>query len=75
MAAYAEQLDRTVLQFVCNEPGPWSREELLREFDSRVEAADALGRLIARGLILEMEGGFVVASASGRYAHSMSEEN
>ena len=51
---YAGQLDGMVLQIICNEPGPWDREELLREFDSRVHASDALRRLIARGLVLEV---------------------
>lgn len=71
---YAGQLDGMVLQTICEEPGPWNRDELLREFDSRKEASDALRRLIGRGLVLGMDGGFVVASASGRYAHAMSEE-
>jgi hypothetical protein len=74
MAAYAGQLDGMMLQVICDEPGPWNREELLREFSSRTEASDALGRLVSRGLVLKMESGFVVASAAGRYAHSMSEE-
>lgn len=74
MTAYAGQLDGLVLQMICDEPGPWKREELLREFESRTEADDALERLIARALVLEMDDGFVVASASGRYAHAVSEE-
>jgi hypothetical protein len=72
--AYAGQLDGLVLQTICDEPGPWSEGELLREFDSRSHASDALRRLIGRGLVLEMAGEFIVASASGRYAHAMSEE-
>ncbi len=74
MAAYAGQLDGMVLQIVCDEPGPWKKDELVREFDSPVDASDSLRRLIGRGLVLEMGSGFVVASASGRYANAVSEE-
>lgn len=63
-----------MLQTVCDEPGPWKREELLREFDSPVHASDSLRRLIAGGLVLEMADDFVVASATGRYANAVSEE-
>jgi hypothetical protein len=72
---YAGQLDGLILQTLCDEPGPWETEELLRDFDSRVHASDSLRRLIGRGLALKMEGGFVVASAAGRYANAISEES
>jgi hypothetical protein len=35
---------------------------------------DAISRLVARGLVLRMRGGFVVASAAGRYANAVGEE-
>jgi hypothetical protein len=53
--------------------GPWTREELQREFDG-IAAVDALTRLVARGLAVKMEGGFFAATASGRYAHVVEEE-
>ena len=70
---YADHLDGLVLQALCDEPGPWNRDELLREFDSRVHASDSLRRLIVTGLVLEMDDDFVVASATGRYANAVSE--
>ena len=72
--AYAGQLDGLVLQTICEEPGPWKKEELMREFESRVDASDALRRLIGRGLVLTIGDDFVVASATGRYANAVSEE-
>lgn len=71
---YAGQLDGLVLQTICNEPGPWKREELMREFDSCIDASDSLRRLLAGGLVLKMADDFVVASAVGRYANAISEE-
>ena len=69
--AYADQYDSLVLQVMCDEPGPWVREELEREFSDRVEAADALNRLRMRGLVIDMEGGLVMTTAAGRYAHAL----
>jgi hypothetical protein len=69
--AYADQYDSLVLQVMCEEPGPWSREELEREFSDRTAAADALNRLRSRGLVLDMDGGFVLTSAAGRYSHAL----
>lgn len=71
---YAGQLDGLVLQTICDEPGPWKEEELLREFDSRTEAADALDRLIGRGLVMRIDGETMFASAAGRYAYAVYEE-
>jgi hypothetical protein len=73
--AYAGDIDGLVLMVMCDEPGPWTQEELRREFREGVEAADALGRLRRRGLVVELEGGFYVATAAGRYAHAMEESS
>lgn len=70
---YAGDIDGLVLEAMCAEPGPWTGEELEREFGERVEVADALGRLIARGLVVSMEGGFLTATAAGRYANAIDE--
>jgi hypothetical protein len=73
--AYADQYDSLVLQTMCEEPGPWVRDELEREFSDRLGAAYALNRLRSHGLVLDMEGGFVVASAVGRYASALDQNS
>jgi hypothetical protein len=68
---YAEQIDSLVLHTMCEEPGPWTKEELRREFDGNLDAEDALARLVARGLVVKLEGDFFAATASGRYAQEV----
>jgi hypothetical protein len=72
--AYAGEIDSMVLQVLCDEPGPWVQSELEREFGDRVEVGDAVGRLVGRGLAIRMDGGFILTTASGRYAHAMERE-
>lgn len=67
----AEGIDGLILGVLCNEPTPWDVEELKREFREPVEVEDALARLLSRGLVLRMKGGFVITSAAGRYAHAI----
>jgi hypothetical protein len=74
MSAYAEEIDSLLLQTLCEEPGPWTKVELRREFDGDLDAEDALARLIARGLAVNVGGAFFVATASGRYAHQVERE-
>jgi hypothetical protein len=74
MTAYAEELDSLVLEALCDEPGPWTRDELLREFSGQIAAVDALTRLVVRGLAVKMEGDFYAATAAGRYAHVVETE-
>jgi hypothetical protein len=45
--------------------------ELEREFGT--DAEDCIGVLRRRGLAHAMEGGFLIASAAGRHAHTVSE--
>jgi hypothetical protein len=71
---YAEGLDGSILNTLCEEPGPWKLAELAREHGEEVEVKDAVARLIARGLAIKMKGGFVVASAAGRYAAAVVRE-
>jgi hypothetical protein len=68
---HAESIDAWVLATLCEEPGPWRPEELERDHGSPPEVRDAVARLVARGLALRMEDGFLVASAAGRYAHAL----
>lgn len=71
--AYADRYDGLVLALMCEEPGPWKRDELVRGFNEPVRALDALSRLREYGLVLKMKGGFVVASAAGRYVYEITE--
>ena len=71
---FAEGIDSLVLGTMCEEPGPWTTVELRREFDGDLDAEDALARLVARGLIVKLEGDFFASTASGRYAHAVEEE-
>jgi hypothetical protein len=64
------EIDAAVLERLC-ESGPWTRQELEREFGIRGQ--DAADRLVAAGLAHRVEG-FVFASVSGRYAHEIAEE-
>jgi hypothetical protein len=71
---HAEELDSLVLETLCDEPGPWTREELKREFRGQIGAVDALGRLVVHGLAVKLEGEFFAATASGRYANLVGRE-
>lgn len=70
---HAESIDAWVLATLCNEPGPWRPEEVERDHGETVRVRDAISRLVSRGLALRMRGGFVVASAAGRYANAIGE--
>jgi hypothetical protein len=63
-----EQLDAAVLSLLC-ESGPWTRHELERELG--LGGQDAADRLVAKGLAHRIDGGYVFASVSGRFAHSL----
>lgn len=71
---YAEGIDSLVLMMMCDDPGPWTKAELRREFDGNLDAVDALARLVAGGLAVKLEGDFYAATASGRYAHQVERE-
>jgi hypothetical protein len=70
---YAEGIDSLVLMVMSDEPGPWTKAELRREFDGHIDAEDALTRLVARGLAVKVKGEFFAATAAGRYAHVIDE--
>jgi hypothetical protein len=72
--SYAEELDGLVLDTLCDEPGPWTRDEIKREFSGRIKAVDALNRLVARGLAVKLDGDFFAATAAGRYASRVARE-
>jgi len=65
-----EGLEALVLKRLC-EAGPLQEVELEREFGK--DAEDAMGVLRRRGLAHALAGGFLIASAAGRHAHSVSE--
>jgi hypothetical protein len=75
MTAYAEEIDSLVLHAMCDEPGPWTKVELRREFDGNLDAEDAVSRLVARGLAVKVKGDFFAATAAGRYADVVGEEH
>ncbi len=70
---YAESLDGLVLETMCREPGPWTKDELARKWESGARL-ESLWRLVSRGLVVRLEGDFYAATAAGRYAVAMSEE-
>jgi predicted transcriptional regulator len=70
---HAEPIDAVVLRLLVEDPGPWHVGELEREFDKAPPVRDALSRLAVAGMVHRIEGDFVFASASGRYAHAMGE--
>jgi hypothetical protein len=74
LVMHAEELDSVVLETLCEEPGPWTREEIKREFRGKIGAVDALNRLLARGLAVKLEGDFFAATAAGRYACRVGQE-
>lgn len=65
-----EQLEALILKRLC-EAGPLQDAELEREFG--IDAEDCMGLLRRRGLAHSLDGGFLIASAAGRHAHSVSE--
>jgi hypothetical protein len=62
-------MDVAVLARLC-ESGPWTRQELEREFGIRGQ--DAADRLVAGGMAHRVDG-FLFASVSGRYALEIGE--
>ena len=64
-----DRMDNQVLGLLCGE-GPLTVFELEREMGG-VCGADAVERLVRRGLAHRIEGGFVIASAAGRHANAI----
>ena len=62
-----DSVDAAVLARLCDS-GPWTNDELRRELG--LPGHDAADRLVAKGLAHRLKG-FVFASVSGRYAHSL----
>ena len=62
-----DSVDAAVLARLCDS-GPWTNDELRRELG--LAGHDAADRLVAKGLAHRLKG-FVFASVSGRYAHSL----
>lgn len=56
---YADRIDSLVLQTMCDEPRPWTKAELRREFEGDIDAEDAVSRLVARGLVAKVSGDFL----------------
>lgn len=52
MGVSAQSHEKTLLWLLLSDPGPWSLEELVREFDGdRIGTEDSLGNLAASGLV------------------------
>lgn len=70
---YADEIDGVILMTLCDEPGHWRMDELERELGGGVSVEDGVARLARRGLVLRLDGGFVISSAAGRYALAVEE--
>jgi hypothetical protein len=70
--AYSEEhIDCEVLHLLLSEPSwPWHLDELSRELGSQHRAVDAVGRLVASGL-LHRQGDFVFPTRSARRASAL----
>jgi hypothetical protein len=71
---HAEEIDGVILLTLCREPGQWSIDELKLALGEGVKVVDGVARLARRGLVLRLDGGFVISSAAGRYAFAVSQE-
>jgi hypothetical protein len=70
---HAEPIDAVLLRLLVEDPGPWHVGELEQEYGKAPPVGDALARLVAARMVHRIDGDFVFSSASGRYAHAMSE--
>lgn len=59
--------DRTVIDALIDDPGPWAVVELQREFLNPLTVEDCLNRLAGRGFVHRFDG-FVFASRTAREA-------
>lgn len=58
------QTDAAILEVLLDDQvqRPWSADEIARELDDHIAAADGLDRLARSGLVHRLDGGFVFAS-------------
>ncbi len=65
-----DQLDKTILLLLCDSPFPWTLEEIGRELQSPLDAADGVRRLTETGLVHRFED-FVFPTRTARRADEL----
>jgi hypothetical protein len=64
--------DRSIMDVLIDDPGPWAVEELQREFLAPIAVLDSLNRLAGVGMIHRLDG-FVFATRTAKQAAALFE--
>ena len=64
--------DRSIMDVLLDDPGPWAVSELQREFLAPIRVLDSLSRLTAVGMVHRLDG-FVFATRTAKQAAALFE--
>ena len=64
--------DRSIMDVLLDDPGPWAVEELQREFLAPIALVDSLNRLAGVGMVHRLDG-FVFATRTAKQAAALFE--
>ena len=64
--------DRSIMDVLLDDPGPWAVEELQREFLAPIAVVDSLNRLAGVGMVHRLDG-FVFATRTAKQAAALFE--
>lgn len=64
--------DRSIMDVLIDDPGPWAVEELQREFLAPIAVLDSLNRLAGVGMVHRLDG-FVFATRTAKQAAALFE--
>ena len=65
--------DRSIMDVLLDDPGPWAVEELQREFLAPIAVVDSLNRLAGVGMVHRLDG-FVFATRTAKQAAALFED-
>jgi hypothetical protein len=64
--------DRSIMDVLLDDPGPWAVEELQREFLAPIAVVDSINRLAGVGMVHRLDG-FVFATRTAKQAAALFE--
>ena len=64
--------DRSIMDVLLDDPGPWAIEELQREFLAPIAVVDSINRLAGVGMVHRLDG-FVFATRTAKQAAALFE--
>ena len=65
--------DRSIMDVLFDDPGPWAVAELQREFKAPIPVLDSLNRLAAVGMVHRLGDEFVFATRTAKQAAALFE--